>query len=81
MQPQYWRTRGSGEVLCKFVAQGFRQIKGLHYEESSSPTPAADSIRMSLATAVVMDMELRHIDFEEAYLLADVDTEIYVELP
>ena len=36
---------------------------------------------MALATAAVMDMELRHIDFEQAYLSSDVDTEIYIELP
>ena len=35
---------------------------------------------MAFATAAVMDMELFHIDFEQAYLLADVDTEIYIEL-
>ena len=49
-------------------------------EESSSPTPAVASIRMALTTAVVMDMELRHIDFKQVYLLADVDTEIYIDL-
>ena len=36
---------------------------------------------MAFATAAVMDMELRHIDFEQAYLLVDVDTEFYIELP
>ena len=36
---------------------------------------------MALATLAVMDMALRHIDFELAYLLADVDTEIYIEVP
>ena len=48
----------------------------IHYEGSSSPTSAAASIRKALATTAVMDMELCHIDFEQAYLLADVDTEI-----
>ena len=48
----------------------------IHYEESSSPTSAPASIRKALATAAVMDMELGHIDFKQAYLLADVDTEI-----
>ena len=52
---------------CRFVAQDFRHIKGLHYEASSSPTPAAASICMALETAAVMDIELRHIDFEQAY--------------
>ena len=36
---------------------------------------------MVLATVAVMDMELRHTDFEQAFLLADVNTEIYIELP
>ena len=36
---------------------------------------------MAFAAAAVMDMGLRHIDFEQTYLLADVDNEIYIELP
>ena len=78
------KIRERGEVVkhkCRFIGQCFRQIKGLRYEESSSPTPAAASIRKALAIAAVMDIELRHIDFEQAYLLADVNTEIYIELP
>ena len=73
-----------GEVVkynCRLVSQGFRQIKELPYEESPFPTTAAASIRMALVTAAVMDMELLHIDFEEAYLLADGDTKIYIGLP
>ena len=38
---------------CCFVTQGFRQVKGLHYHESSSPTPTASSMRAVLATAAV----------------------------
>ena len=48
----------------------------VHYEKTSSPTSGAASIRKALATAAVMDMELCHINFEQAYLLADDDTEI-----
>ena len=66
---------------CRFVTQGFRQIKGLHYHESFSPTPTAASMRAVLATAAVEDWELRHIDVEQAYLQADIDEEIYIELP
>ena len=36
---------------------------------------------MVLTTAAVVDLEQRHNDFQQAYLLADVDTEIYIELP
>ena len=73
-----------GEVVkhkCRFVAQGFLQIKGLHYEESYFPSLTTPSICMALAIAAVMDMELRLIYNEQAYLLADVETEIYIEQP
>ena len=66
---------------CRFVTQGFRQVKGLHYHESCSPTPKASSVRAVLATAAVKNWELQHIDVEQAYLQADIDEEIYIELP
>ncbi|CAN0353481.1 unnamed protein product, partial [Ascophyllum nodosum] len=66
---------------CRFVTQGFCLVKGLHYHESSSPTPTASSMRAVLATAAVKNWELRHINVEQAYLQADIDEEIYIELP
>ena len=42
---------------CRFVAKGFRQIKGIHYQESSSPTPTQSSIRMALAAMPLLDWE------------------------
>ena len=65
----------------RFVTQGFRQVKGSNYHESSSPTPTASSMKAVLYTAVVKDRELRHIDVEQVYLQADIDEEIYIELP
>ena len=61
--------------------QGFRLVKGLHYHESSSPTPTASSMSAVLATAAVKGWELRHIDVEQAYLQADIDGKIYIEVP
>ncbi|CAN0393819.1 unnamed protein product, partial [Ascophyllum nodosum] len=66
---------------CRFVAQVFRQIKGIHYDESSSPTPSQASIRMVLGTAAVKDGELRQLDVNMAYLEANVKEELYIELP
>ncbi|CAM9933388.1 unnamed protein product [Ascophyllum nodosum] len=65
---------------CRFVTQGFRQVKGLNYHESSSPTPTASSMRAVLATAAVKGWELPHIDGEQACLQADIDEAIYIEL-
>ena len=60
------------EYKCRFVAQGFRQIKGIHYDESSSPTPPQASIRMVLGIAAEKDWELRQLDVDMAYLEANV---------
>ncbi|CAN0297696.1 unnamed protein product, partial [Ascophyllum nodosum] len=56
----------------RFVAQGFRQIKGIHYDESSSPTPSRASIRMVLGIAAMKDWELRQLDVDMAYLEANL---------
>ncbi|CAN0436588.1 unnamed protein product, partial [Ascophyllum nodosum] len=66
---------------CRFVAQGFRQIKDILYDEASSPTPSQASIRMVLGTAAVKDWELRQFDVDVAYLEANVNEELYIELP
>ena len=57
---------------CRFVAQGFRQIKGTYYDESSSPTPSQASISMVLGIAEVKDRDLRQLDVDMAYLEATV---------
>ena len=66
---------------CRQVAQGFWQVEGVHYTEKYSPTPATASIWMLLAVAAVKDGELRHFDAEQAFLKADIDEEIYIEIP
>ena len=65
---------------CRFVAKGFHQIKGIHYQESSSPTPTQSSIRMALAVMALLEWEGRQRDIELAFLEADVTKELYVEL-
>ena len=64
----------------RLVAQGFWQVEGVHYTEKYSPTPATASIRMLLAMAAAKDGELRHFDVEQAFLKADIDEEIYIEI-
>ena len=56
-------------------------MEGVHYTEKYSHTPATASIRMLLAMAAANNGELRHFDAEQAFLKADVDEEIYIEIP
>ena len=66
---------------CRLVAQRFWQVEGVHYTEKYSPTPATASIRMLLARAEAKGGELRHFDAKQAFLKADIDKEIYIEIP
>ena len=56
-------------------------MDGVHYMEKYSPAPATASIRMLLAMAAAKDGELRHFDADQAFLKADIDEEIYIEIP
>ena len=66
---------------CRLVTQGFWKVEGVHYTENYSPTPATASIRTLLAMAASKDGELRHFDAEQAFLKADINEEIYIEIP
>ena len=62
------------------MTQWLRQVKRLHYHESPSFPSTASRMRAVPATAAVDEWELRYIDVEQAYLQADIDEEIYIEL-
>ena len=66
---------------CRLVAQRFWHVEGVHYTGKYSPTPATASIRMLLAMTAAKDGELRHFDAERAFLKADIDEQIYMEIP
>ena len=51
------------------------------YTEEYSPTSAAASIWMLLATGTAKDGELRNLDAEQTFLKVDIDEEIFIEIP
>ena len=57
-------------------------MEGIYYTEKYSPTPATALIRMLLVMlAAAKDGELRHFDAEQEFLKANIDKEIYIEIP
>ena len=63
------------------VARGFKQIEGIDFFETFSPTVRMKSIKLLLALAAQQDMEIKQIDFETAFLNATLEEEIYIEPP
>lgn len=76
--------RGENEqqkYKARLVAIGYYQRKGIDFLESYSPVMKLSSLRIILAIANIMDLELRQLDVETAYLHGDLKEEVYMEIP
>jgi hypothetical protein len=60
---------------------GGKQIKNVHYWETYSPVVKWSSIRLFLTLAAVRGWHSRQVDFVLAYPQADIETEMYMEIP
>lgn len=66
---------------ARLVVKGFSQKKGVDFEEIFSPVVKMSSIRVVLAIAASMDLEIEQLDVKTAFLHGDLDKEIYMEQP
>ena len=74
-------TDGEEQLKARCVAKGFSQIADIDYHETFSPTARLTSIRMFMQIAVEQSMVVHQMDFNCAYLNADIDAEIYMKQP
>jgi len=51
------------------------------YLETFAPVATINSVRTVLSIAAIEDMELSHLDVIQAFLLADIDEEVYIKQP
>ena len=70
-------------VNCKgrLCAQGFNQIETVNYHETYAPVACYDSLRMFLAILITLDYEIDTVDVITAFLLSDLQEEIYIKVP
>ena len=66
---------------ARFVAKGYEQIYGRDFFETHSPVAKMKSIKLILSLVAHLDLELYQIDFDTAFLNADVEEDIYMEQP
>lgn len=73
-------ANGSERYRARLVAKGYLQNPG-DYSELFSPVLKAETLRFVLAYSAKNKCVLRHLDVETAFLNAELEHEIYMEVP
>jgi hypothetical protein len=60
---------------------GYKQIEGVDYYETYAQVGKYKTLRVLLSFAAHFDLELEQLDVPSAFLNADLDEDIYMELP
>ena len=63
---------------ARLVANGFKQIQGVDYDETFSPVAMLKSIRILLAIAAFYDYEIWQMDVKTAFLNGNLNEDVYM---
>ena len=64
---------------ARVVVRGFSQVPGIDFNEVYSPVASFKSILMLLTIGASKDFEMHQMDFNSAFLNAEIKEEVYVE--
>ncbi|KAG8502451.1 hypothetical protein CXB51_000402 [Gossypium anomalum] len=66
---------------ARLVAKGYAQKEGIHYNDVFSPVVKHSSIRILMALVAQLNLELAQLDIKTAFLLGELEEEIYMTQP
>jgi ribosomal protein S17E len=66
---------------ARFIAKGYSQEFGYDYLHTYAPVASITTIRLILALACILDLELDNMDVGTTYLQSDLEEKIYVKQP
>ena len=78
------KTNADGNVTvykARLVTKGFRQVKGVDYDETFSPVVMLKSVRIMLAIATFYDYEIWQMDVKTAFIDGFLKEELYMMQP
>jgi len=87
--PHVWQLRRktvtkTGEISkwkARVCIDGSKQKQGIHYEETYAPVVSWGATRFFLTLATINGWKTRQLDFVMAFTQADVERDLYMELP
>lgn len=66
---------------ARLVAQGFSQIPNIDFFETFAPVTRMETVLLFLTIAANLGYEVKHVDFNSAYLNASLEEDIYMRQP
>jgi hypothetical protein len=75
------KVKRCGLHKARAIIKGFHMQQGVDFNETFAPVPCLSVLRLLLAWAAKHDWEIKQGDITTAFLLADMDTEVYVRVP
>jgi hypothetical protein len=66
---------------ARWVAKGYAQIEGIHFNDIHASVVHKDSIRVFLSLVNSLDMECDQVDIKAAFLNGELEETIYLEPP
>jgi hypothetical protein len=69
------------KLKARFCARGFEQIEGVDYTETFAPVVNWTTVRFLLMMSILLGLETKQVDYVAAFVQADIDTTVYVEMP
>jgi Reverse transcriptase (RNA-dependent DNA polymerase) len=74
-------TGAAGIYKARLTPKGFRQKEGVDYFEVFAPTGKYKTMRFGLSVTARWDHELEQLDVPTAFLNADLEEDVYMQLP
>ena len=66
---------------ARFCVWGDLQVKGSDYFETYAPVVQMSTVRLMLTLATKHKFKTRQVDYSNAFVQADLDTDVYVRMP